>query len=133
MPGAPEPGFVPYIRMEQVNFSDGSHPLGNDPWPPGADGTVGASLHRKVAGEYGNDVANWLAAAPTPVTPDVSMIEIRQTAGGTFLLWAVDGVLQAATQIQGPWTNVAGATSPFEIVPGSQAETYFRLQDAAPP
>ncbi len=66
MPGAPEPdSYVPYIRLEQVNYSDGSHPVGSDPWPTSADGD-GDSLNRKVAGDYGNDIDNWQAAAPTP-------------------------------------------------------------------
>ncbi|MFZ9011768.1 MAG: lamin tail domain-containing protein, partial [Anaerohalosphaeraceae bacterium] len=65
-PGDPEPGgFVPYIRVEQVNYSDGIHPFGEDPWPTNADGR-GDSLHRTTLSDYANDVANWSAAAPTP-------------------------------------------------------------------
>ncbi len=133
MPGAPEPGLVPYIRTEKVTFSDGSHPVDGDPWPTGADGTVGYSLQRRDADDYGNDVGNWLAAEPTPVTPDVNVIELHQTGGNIFLLWAVDGVLQSASQIQGPWTNVDGATSPYEMIPGGQPEQYFRVQKTAGP
>jgi hypothetical protein len=66
MPGSPEPdSYVPYIRLEQVNYSDGSHPVGDDPWPISADGD-GDSLNRKVAGDYGNDIDNWQADTPTP-------------------------------------------------------------------
>ena len=54
-----------YIRVDRVNYSDGSHPLGEDPWPSQADGG-GKSLSRKVAQEYGNDVVNWKAADPSP-------------------------------------------------------------------
>jgi len=69
-PGDPEPDFIPYIRVDRVNYSDGSHPenfheLPGDPWPTGPDGT-GQSLHRKVLGNYGNDVANWEANTPSP-------------------------------------------------------------------
>ena len=70
-PGAPEPdGTVPYIRVDRVNYSDGRHPenfrgLPGDPWPTSADGG-GDSLHRKVDTDYGNDVDNWQAGAPTP-------------------------------------------------------------------
>jgi hypothetical protein len=69
-PGSPEPDFVPYIRVDRVNYSDGRHPenfaeLGYDPWPASPDGG-GDALHRVVSGNYGNDVANWLAAGPTP-------------------------------------------------------------------
>ena len=67
MPTDPDPGtgFFSYIRVEQVNYSDGIHPLGNDPWPTSADGR-GDSLHRKTLSDYANDVANWEAATPTP-------------------------------------------------------------------
>ena len=93
MPGTPEPAFVPCIRAEKVNSSDGAHPVGNDPCPAGADGTLGYSLQRNAADTYGNDVANWLVAATSPVSPDLKLIELQQTESGCFLLWAVDGVL----------------------------------------
>lgn len=65
-PGDPEPGgFVPYIRVEQVNYSDGTHPVGDDPWPTSADGD-GKSLNRISQSSYANDVSNWTAATPTP-------------------------------------------------------------------
>jgi len=60
-----------YIRVDRVNYSDGSHhenfanlhpPL--DPWPIEPDGG-GMSLSRKVATEYGNDVINWKSALPS--------------------------------------------------------------------
>ncbi|MHC5091717.1 MAG: lamin tail domain-containing protein [Planctomycetota bacterium] len=67
MPTDPDPGtgFISYIRVEQVNYSDGIHPLIGDPWPTSADGR-GDSLHRTTLSDYANDVANWSAAAPTP-------------------------------------------------------------------
>jgi hypothetical protein len=54
-----------YIRVDRVVYSDGSHPAGDDPWPVEADG-AGMALQRIVPKEYGNDVINWKAAAPTP-------------------------------------------------------------------
>ena len=54
-----------YIRTDRVNYSDGSHPIGEDPWPTGPDGT-GQSLMRKVPANYGNDPENWIAANPSP-------------------------------------------------------------------
>jgi hypothetical protein len=58
-----------YIRIDRLNYSDGSHPEdcpgGTDLWPPEADGG-GMSLSRKLAGVYGNDVANWRAAPASP-------------------------------------------------------------------
>jgi hypothetical protein len=72
MPGdIDELGTRYYIRIDRVTYSDGSHPEdapgGVDDWPTGADGN-GKSLSRKVASDYGNDVANWEAAAPSPGT-----------------------------------------------------------------
>ncbi|MHC4720401.1 MAG: lamin tail domain-containing protein, partial [Planctomycetota bacterium] len=71
-PGDPEPdtGFVPYIRVDRVNYSDGGHPenfheLGTDPWPIAPDGG-GDSLTRIGPSLYGNDVSNWGANTPTP-------------------------------------------------------------------
>jgi len=54
-----------YIRVDRVNYSDGSHPVGADLWPPAADG-AGKSLTRVNPLAYGNDVINWTAADPTP-------------------------------------------------------------------
>jgi hypothetical protein len=58
-----------WIRVDRVNYSDGSHTDGTpgdaDPWPVGADGT-GYSLSRINPSEYGNDPINWQAAIPSP-------------------------------------------------------------------
>jgi len=58
-------GFVPYIRVDRVAYTD------HTPWPSGADGNpngVGLSLQRRVAANYGNEPLNWVAATPTPGT-----------------------------------------------------------------
>jgi len=55
-----------YIRVDHVNYSDGSHPVGQDLWPSQPDGW-GASLSRVSSQHYGNDPNNWTAAyPPTP-------------------------------------------------------------------
>jgi hypothetical protein len=58
-----------YIRIDRVNYSDGSHPEncpgGIDLWPPEADGE-GLSLHRITPDNYSNDPDNWLALTPKP-------------------------------------------------------------------
>jgi hypothetical protein len=58
-----------YIRVDRVNYSDGSHPEncpGNiDLWPVEADGD-GMALTRKVLTDYGNDPENWTTAPPSP-------------------------------------------------------------------
>jgi hypothetical protein len=65
MPGDLVEGVRQYIRIDRVNYSDGSHPVGDDPWPAGPDGS-GDSLTRNNSTQYGNDVANWTSASPTP-------------------------------------------------------------------
>jgi len=70
-PGEPElDGFVPYYRVDRVNYSDGYHhenfrELPADPWPTTPDGD-GDALHRSSMSSYGNDVDNWTAGTPTP-------------------------------------------------------------------
>jgi len=70
MPGdVDNKGVRQYIRIDRVNYSDGSHPE-NCPgpiglWPIESDGR-GASLIRKNTADYGNDLDNWIAAPPSP-------------------------------------------------------------------
>jgi hypothetical protein len=54
-----ELGLRHYIRVDRVNYDDIA------PWPTAPDGT-GTSLTRRVTTDYGNDVANWESATPTP-------------------------------------------------------------------
>ena len=78
MPGdVDSDGVRQYIRVDRINYSDGSHPEncpGNiDLWPIEAGG-YGMALKRKVLTDpstmlrtgYGNDPENWIAAAPSP-------------------------------------------------------------------
>ncbi len=56
-----------WIRVDRVNYSDGSHPnnSGIDLWPAGPDGR-GWALQRIDLDEYGNDPINWRAGMATP-------------------------------------------------------------------
>ncbi|MHC4325964.1 MAG: lamin tail domain-containing protein, partial [Planctomycetota bacterium] len=65
IPGDEIDGTRIYIRTDRVNYSDGSHTFGQDPWPIDPDG-YGKSLTRKVSADYGNDPDNWIAADPSP-------------------------------------------------------------------
>ena len=70
MPGdIDKAGERQYIRIDRVNYSDGSHPedcpAGIDLWPVEADGN-GMSLTRKIPADYGNDPDNWTALALSP-------------------------------------------------------------------
>lgn len=50
---------MPYVLANEVQYS------GQPPWPAGTDGT-GNSLQRIASAVFGDDPANWEAAAPTP-------------------------------------------------------------------
>jgi hypothetical protein len=63
LPPHPDAGFVPYIRVDKVNF------LSSAPWPSGAEGT-GNSLQRKNSSAFGNDPINWQTGVPTPGRPN---------------------------------------------------------------
>jgi hypothetical protein len=70
MPGDVDNDGEPYyIRIDRINYSDGSHPENCpgsvDLWPTGPDGS-GQSLVRKALADYGNDPDNWQSASPTP-------------------------------------------------------------------
>src|SRR5207237_8904911 len=58
-PPHPDAGFVPYIRVDKVNYTDSA------PWPSTPDGT-GFSLQRRNPLTFGNEPLNWDGAAPTP-------------------------------------------------------------------
>jgi hypothetical protein len=69
LPGDEVLGERQYIRVDRINYSDGSHPPGDDPWPTEPDdGITGTSLSRISPSNYGNDVINWQSAATTPGT-----------------------------------------------------------------
>ena len=70
MPGDVDQYGTPYyIRIDRVNYSDGSHPrecpAGPDLWPTEPDGN-GLSLTRIDPNLYGNDPINWDANTPSP-------------------------------------------------------------------
>jgi hypothetical protein len=59
LPPRPDAGFVPFIRVDKVNYESAP------PWPGGANAT-GSSLQRKNSLLFGNDPINWAVSAPTP-------------------------------------------------------------------
>jgi len=64
----PEFGDYHLIRIDRVEYSDGSHPPDGaveDPWPTEPDGS-GYSLTRTWPELYGNDPNNWTAQPPSP-------------------------------------------------------------------
>ena len=63
MPGDLDGSIRQYIRVDKVNYDD------EGLWPTAPDG-LGSSLSRITATNYGNDVANWQAATPSPGRAD---------------------------------------------------------------
>jgi len=55
------------------------------------------------------------------------VLTMQNVGGQLQLTWPGGGTLQAADHVTGPYTNVAGATSPFPISPVG-AQEYFRVQ-----
>ncbi|MDP2897805.1 MAG: lamin tail domain-containing protein, partial [bacterium] len=58
LPPDPDAGFVPYVLVDRVDYSDSA------PWLTGANGT-GDTLQRIASDGYGNDPINWQVASPT--------------------------------------------------------------------
>jgi hypothetical protein len=57
----PDAGFVPYVLVESVTYSNVA------PWSTNADGG-GMSLQRRYIGTYANEPVNWVACSPSPGT-----------------------------------------------------------------
>ena len=93
-PSLPDGAFIPYVLVDKVSYRDRA------PWPSGLVEGGGHSLQRRVAANYGNDAANWLAAAPTagganassPVAPPV----ITQSPATANVFLNANVLLQAA-------------------------------------
>jgi hypothetical protein len=104
LPPHPDAGFVPLIRVDRVRYEDAA------PWPAGADG-AGQSLQRLKPELYGNDSANWFAAAPTAGWIGGALrVGSIQAQGGlvVFRFFADAGysysVQSATDSAKGPWT-----------------------------
>jgi fibronectin type 3 domain-containing protein len=73
------------------------------------------------------------ACTSAPATTNVTVnpaaaLSIQSSDGNLILNWPF-GTLQSATNIAGPWTDVAGATSPYTITPDpSQPQVFYRIQ-----
>ena len=132
-PSLPDGAFIPYVLVDKVSYLDRA------PWPVGLADGGGHSLQRRVAANYGNDAANWLAAAPTagganassPVAPPV----ITQSPATANVFLNANVLLQAAATGTGPiswqWryngAEIPGATNAgffLEAVRAEEAGAY---------
>ena len=69
LPPHPDAGFVPYVLVEEVDYS----PL--PPWPTAADGS-GPALLRKIPVQFGNEPTSWEVERTTPAEPPRLSISI---------------------------------------------------------
>jgi len=60
-------------------------------------------------------------------TPLVFTGIVRNANGSLTLTWTGGGTLQSSPSINGPWTDVTGATSPLTLTP-DQATQFARLR-----
>lgn len=66
----------------------------------------------------------------SPVSPDTvttirPRLSIVRAGGGVIISWDGSGVLQAAGEVTGPWTDVTGATSPYSTALSETNQFYF--------
>ncbi|MEY3275268.1 MAG: hypothetical protein RL153_533 [Verrucomicrobiota bacterium] len=63
----------------------------------------------------------------TPVIVDPGPVAVSLSGSNAVLTWTGPGTLESAPSISGPWTAVAGATSPYSTSAAS-GTLYFRLR-----
>ncbi|MGC8989525.1 MAG: hypothetical protein ACP5MD_05340 [Verrucomicrobiia bacterium] len=132
-PGVPNPNtqVAPLILIDRVKY-------GTDiPWPDGANRT-GASLQKTDPNAFGNDLANWIAAWPTPGRSLVPRLLIRTQSAMLLLEWEdspLNWELEEAAELKTPMEWHASSALPVfseglwrALVPQSAATTYFRLK-----
>jgi hypothetical protein len=121
-PGDSAPNGAPsFILVDEVDYEDSA------PWPTGADGS-GASLQRRVAGDFGNDPANWVAATVTGgglwsggTLPTISSPPSSTSAGlGSSAMFSVSASGPGALGYQWRFNgnSIAGANSSILMLSG---------------
>ena len=65
---------------------------------------------------------------PAAVTiTDTLSISVSIAGGNATIRWSSEGILQTSIAAAGPWTDVAGATSPY-VVPTTTVRQFFRVR-----
>ena len=114
-PGAPAGAIVPYILADKLKYDDAP------PWPPDPDGG-GRSLTRLDRQAYGNDVANWASAAPSPGDFAAAAAGIVLIGGGGLLTTESGGTAEFSVVLDRPPTaDVTIALSSSDVSEGTVA------------
>ena len=99
--------------------------IGNDPFQAGeAYGFNGAISDLAVFHQALNQnqlTAMYNAALGVPAGPTVAVVN-----GSVQITWQF-GTLVQSTNMQGPWTAVPGATSPYTVPAGSPPNSFYRV------
>jgi len=133
----PEAGFVPYVMIEAVTYSQAV------PWPWLADGQE-ASLQREDYSAYANEPLNWMAGTPTPgladtsisprfltvrvLTADVVEFSWASTVGQSYQVQVLDDLASEGWTDLGQHIEAVGLqTMASDAVSGSVQHRYYRV------
>jgi hypothetical protein len=122
LPPHPDAGFVPYLQVDRVNYSDGF------PWPSAADGS-GASLQKRTPADYGNDPMNWFADAPSPGRSNGTLeFQAARLAGGSVVMEFMGEAGKSYT-VQYRDSLAAGAWLKLKDIPFVWATQAYKVAD----
>jgi hypothetical protein len=65
------------------------------------------------------------AAGTTAVTVNPPVVLSIEANGTNLILNWPGGTLQSAPNVDGPWTNVSGASAPFSVTP-TEPQRFYR-------
>lgn len=125
LPPHPDAGFVPYILVEEVDYSPKA------PWPAEPDGT-GPALRRRLPVGFAEDPASWEADVSAP--PTAPTIQMDSTPNGARIRFATTPGqvyrLERQPTLGSAWTDAGlipntGSTAEWDVgtVPG-----FFRVR-----
>ena len=81
----------------------------------------------EVSGIYLAGATNSVSFAPSAVVRVPVALTVTNTGGVVQISWTGAGTLQSATSVTGPYTDVAGATSPYTVSTVG-AQVFYRLR-----
>lgn len=140
--GQPATGFVTVSNTTLLRITDPTNAvLGGLLFAPGEEHTLQVQMQL-----YPGDptpagvVFNWDILQLAPLTTNAEptavggerysftvpdrRVGISVSPSGLVLAWCCGAVLQQADQVSGPWTDVPGATSPFNVIPTAPSKFY---------